>query len=258
MLHYLDKVCRDNGIEYSLAGGTLLGAVRHGGFIPWDDDIDVILTRPNYDNLMQVLMKKESTEFDLLYYKKTATFISYARLIHSKTFAVSKHNKSNLLSGVWLDIFPIDSLPDDLVERSKQQKEIKKYSKYLRASIKGGLNYASFPTVKGFLAKIVLFLPWHIKYYGKHMELSRKIEQIMTKYNKQNVKEAGFIDSIYFAKEHFPARIFDEYEDTQFENLTVRKLVNHDAYLTQLFSNYMQLPPEEDRVGHEVYNWYWK
>lgn len=258
MLEYLDRICRENEIEYSLAGGTLLGSIRHKGFIPWDDDIDIVLTRSNYEKLMQLLMETSKDKYSLLYYKKTPTFISFARLIHNNTFAVSKYNKSSLLSGVWLDIFPIDSLPDDKVARDKQRDEIKKYSKYLRASIKGGLKYASFPTLTGFLAKVFLFLPWHIKYYGKDKELSQQMEQIMTRYNHQRTKEVGFVDSIYFEKEHFPAEIFEEYEDIEFENLTVRKIKNHDTYLTQLFGDYMKLPPKEEREGHVIYDWYWE
>ncbi|QDK70481.1 LicD family protein [Lactococcus protaetiae] len=258
MLKYIDEICQSNQIEYSLAGGTLLGAIRHKGFIPWDDDVDLILTRHNYEKLMKVLMEENEPRFSLLYYKKVPTFISFTRLIHGKTTSVSKHNESNILKGVWVDIFPIDTLPDDKGERKLQQDKVKNIGKRLRASIKGGFKYASFPTLSGFLAKIIIFLPWHIRYYGKSRELCEKIDYVMQEYNDQDAKEKGFIDSIYFEKEHFPKEIFEKYEDVEFENLVVRKISNHDIYLKQLYGEYMKLPEEKDRVSHEIYEWYWK
>ena len=104
-LKYIDRICRENGIEYTLAGGSLIGAIRHGGYIPWDDDIDIELTRPHYDHLISVLMDQLPNEkYALLHYKVRETYLPFAKLYDTRTSFTSKIDNLNRGTGVFLDI----------------------------------------------------------------------------------------------------------------------------------------------------------
>ncbi|GBD80641.1 hypothetical protein TEHAB4_11650 [Tetragenococcus halophilus] len=110
ILDYIDKVCSKYGIFYSLSGGTLLGAVRHAGFIPWDDDIDIMLTRNNYDKLIHQL-EKEPGEYTFFNFSVSGYKYVFAKLCSSVTYQRSPSSEIASL-GIFIDIFPIDSLPD--------------------------------------------------------------------------------------------------------------------------------------------------
>ena len=257
MLKYVDKICRENNIEYTLAGGSLIGAIRHGGFIPWDDDIDIELTRPNYEKLMRVLVENEGNEYSLIYYKVRETYLPFTKIFDNRTIYTSEIDNLNRGTGVFMDIFPMDILPDDLVERMRFKKEVTKRTISLTASNPHGFDFASASRRLYFWGKLILWMPKHLRYKGKYRELAEKLDLFMQKYlNTDN----HFISYLYTGYKNaiFPKEIWDEYEDVQFENLTVRKLKDHDAYLSRQYGDYMKLPPKNEQVNHEYYKWFWK
>ncbi|MDT2527603.1 LicD family protein [Lactococcus petauri] len=258
ILEFIDTTCKENNIEYSLVGGSLLGAIRHKGFIPWDDDIDVMLTRDNYNKLMKVLMSKKDTRFTLIYYKNMKAYMPFTKLCDNETIIESKTENLNRGTGVFVDIFPYDFLPNEAKERNTFRSKILNKARYLSASKRGKFDYATAGTKSLFLAKVILFLPLHLIYLGKEEALAQKLDDAMQSYKASDSKYMGYILSRYREKEVFPKEIFEEYEDIQFENLKVRKIKNHDAYLEQLFGDYMILPPENQRETHDYYRFYWK
>lgn len=258
ILKFIDSTCKENNIEYSLIGGSLLGAIRHKGFIPWDDDIDVMLTRDNYNTLMEVMMKANDPRFTLVYYKNMKSYMPFTKLCDNDTLIESKTENLNRGTGIFVDIFPYDCLPNESKERKKFRKRILNKWRHLSASKKGKFDYATAGTKILFLAKIILFLPLHLIFLGKEEELAVKLDNAMQAYKNCESNYMGYILSRYMEKEVFPREVFEEYEDTQFENLKVRKIKNHDAYLTQLFGDYMVLPPENQRETHDYYKFYWK
>lgn len=117
LLIYVDRICEENDLKYSLYYGTLLGAVRHKGFIPWDDDIDIVMLRPDYDKLLSILAKDEtyllldqSTRPDYRY--------TFAKLVDSNTYLESTqfYSGEDPELGVFLDIFPLDGVPENQEE----------------------------------------------------------------------------------------------------------------------------------------------
>lgn len=256
-LEYVDKICRENKIEYTLAGGSLIGAIRHGGYIPWDDDIDIELTRSNYDKLMEILMKDLPEKYSLIYYKVHEVYLPFAKLYDNRTAYTSKIDTLNRGTGVFLDIFPMDILPDDPSERELFKAEFQKLSLALNVSTTHGLDYASASKWYYFLGKAVLWLPTHLKNSGKYRILAENLDQLMSKYQNTENHELMYLKTGY-KNAIFPKEIWEEYEDVKFENLVARKLVNHDAYLTQQYGDYMTLPPENERENHSYYHWYWK
>ncbi|WP_369947409.1 LicD family protein [Lactococcus taiwanensis] len=258
MLEYIDKVCRDNGIEYSLAGGSLLGVVRHQGFIPWDDDVDLMMTRDNYEKFVKVALNRGESNYSLSYYKERPAYFPYIKMYDHRTLLKSK--VSNLVrgTGIFTDIFPIDILPDDEMEFKKFHRKVFLDTRRLAASNTRRFDYASGPDWKNVIFASIAYLPWHIKYYGKYKEISEKMDKFMSQYNNTDNKYSGFASSRYRTRERFPREIYNEYEDVIFENITVRKIVDHDTYLSKLYGDYMVIPKESEQVNHDYYKYEWK
>jgi lipopolysaccharide cholinephosphotransferase len=271
LLRYLDATCRENHIEYSLIGGSLLGSVRHGGFIPWDDDIDIMLVRGEYEKLVAVLQRSPE-RYHLLHYTTDDTFQPYSKFYDTRTVLKSFRDQMyNKRVGVHVDVFPYDALPADSAERAAFMHEVFAESERLvstvfPAFISGTTWYYQF-------ARVFLRLPFFIRYHGKNREIAQKLDTLAQRYDSQSTlpaltsqgadsagsaTEMGFLGSRYFSKEHFPSGVFSEYEDCKFEDMTVRRIVRYDDYLTQIFGDYMQLPPVKDRVNHDFYHWFWK
>ncbi|WP_270745157.1 LicD family protein [Lactococcus petauri] len=257
ILEYIDKVCKENHIEYSLIGGSLLGSIRHGGFIPWDDDIDVMFRRDEYNRFISLFTSElNSGNYELWHYSKRETYQPFAKLYDNRTILGKSldHMWTNI--GVHVDIFPYDALPSKENERILFMKHMQKRAEDLVST--GFPAFVSGSKWYYVAARLFLRLPRFINYHGKNKEIASSYDNESQKYFNSDAEEMGFLASKYFEKEHFPRSIFSEYEDIKFENLSVRKIKDHDTYLTQLFGNYMQLPPENKRITHDFYQWYWK
>ncbi|PCS00104.1 LPS biosynthesis protein [Lactococcus fujiensis JCM 16395] len=256
MTAYIDQICRENEIEYSLGGGSLLGSIRHKGYIPWDDDIDLMLIRPNYERLMSLLTEKLPEHYSIIYYKVRPTYLPFAKIYDNRTYFTSKLDNLNKGTGVFVDIFPMDALPDDNQKSDEFKKEIQESAIDLAASAPGTV-YASASKWYYFIGKLILWFPRHLRFAGKNRQIAEKVDQLMQKYENSDVKSIGYAYSGY-KTEHFPREIFETYEDVQFENRKFRKIKDHNSYLNTLYGDYMQLPPENKRVNHSYYHWYWK
>lgn len=257
LVKFIDEICCANDIEYSLAGGSLLGAIRHRGYIPWDDDIDLMLTRPNYDKLMSCLMQKQMRGMSLKYYKADPIYLPFAKLCDTHTFGASRTDLYSKNFGVNIDIFPIDVLPGDKKVREGFKKKINKKSFQLLASNPNGVEYASASRRLYFIGKLILWLPYHIQKSGKYEKVASEMETLMQSYNETNNQYRGYACSFY-PNECVPIEVFDEYEEVKFEEFNFKKIKDHDAYLSQLYGDYMKLPPENKRVNHGYTKFYWK
>lgn len=255
MMTYIDKICRTQNIHYSLSAGSLLGAVKYNGYVPWDDDIDIMLTRPNYEKLMQAFIEKLPSHLSLLYYKVCDTYLPMAKLYDNRTYLKSTLDTLNEGTGVFVDIFPLDTLPDNQVEGEKFKKEIRKAVTHLTASHKG-IAYASAEKLQYFLGKSILWLPAHLKYRGKTHFLAEQVDQLMQKYNKSDNHYCNYVFSPPKRTGYFEKREFSEYEDVQFEDLILQKIKDHEAYLSELYGDWRQ-PPKTKRT-HGYYRWYWR
>lgn len=255
MLEYLDGLCRSKNIEYTLIGGSLLGAIRHKGFIPWDDDIDIALKRDQYELLIQEL-SKENGGYALTHFSNAKVYQPFAKISDKRTIVKSYLDHMYEGIGIYIDIFPYDLLPAGEENRKTFVQNVFKRAEDLASTDFPA--YASGSKWYYALARLFLRFPRFLKYHGKNQEVAKNLDIYMQQYNNSNSKEIAYLSSRYMLKEHFPKEIFEEYEDVKFEHLTVRKIKNHDVYLSQLFGEYMQLPPEKERVDHSYYKWYWK
>lgn len=252
MLQYLDKICLENNINYFVYYGTLLGAIRHNGFIPWDDDIDIVLLRDDYEKLLEILKKENKTDYKLLDFSiQNDYFYPYAKLINTKT-SVSESLFENIDNyGLFVDIFPLDNIPDDKDQLEKRLKKIKFYQKlsYWWAM---DLSYEK-NKAKKFIKIIIKKM---VKLYG--------LKRIMRNYNKVSIKYNN-IDTEY-CSHNYPVPTCALYKKEylkspirhKFENIEVNIPKEYDEILKEEYGDYMKLPPEKDRVLTHKMKYYWK
>lgn len=254
VLKLIDDICRKENIDYFVEGGTALGAIRHGGFIPWDDDIDVGMTRENYEKFIRIAPKKLPAGFYLQspYYQANCPY-PYSKIkIDGTKFVEYSTRNTKCHQGVYVDIFPFDDYSDDDVVGSKQHKKIQFLVRIFNLRQKPDLTYE--PTTlggkyKSFVHRIIHYIFKLIPYKLLQKDLDKK----MTAFNYSQQKGYG----CYFEPKYKASYILKEdmypLIQKKFEDMDVYIMNNYDAYLKNEYGDYMKLPPESERVGHKPY-----
>lgn len=246
------KFCKENNISYSLSCGTLLGAVRHKGFIPWDDDIDIQLLRDDYNKLIQ-LFPQEYEDISLVSLERDSKWDrAYAKAYNSTTIEVEALNSKKRV-GVGIDVVPIDKVPDsnnDWLKYNKKRLLLQKI--YSLKSLKFRKDRSLGKNFVLALSRIVLF-PFSLRF------LAMLIDKMAKKFNNQNT---SFLfencQGIGKRRNRFLLKDFEGYIDMEFEGHYLKAPQGYDDYLTQTYGNYMQLPPKNQQVPHHSFEAYWK
>ena len=250
MLKELDEYLGEHGIQYSIMSGTLLGAVRHGGFIPWDDDIDIAVLRKDYDRLIEILRKNKriGAELEMSGYEVDKTDMPFLK-VYNKLIAV-KDNLANDSSELWIDIFPFDNVPDRGTRSYCQCVRLmqKLYQKNLEANGFYALEATRKKGIYNYLNKIVV---WIAGKFNKEKLVERYVG-FCKKYKNQ---ECRYIQDLTWGTKAVPRALFDEIVDYQFNDITVKGFKDYDTYLKCVYGDYMQLPPEDQRVSHGIKAW---
>ena len=258
-LVYFDKVCRDNNLQYFLCAGTMLGSVRHQGFIPWDDDIDVMMPREDFERLLDVWPGNE--RYDLLNHKNTRNLpYAYSKLIDKRTVKIEPIRKSCRLIGVDIDVFPIDSLPDDEKEAEAFYEEIRIIQRKLHRHISQfGKESGFFMTVKHNISVFLVRLGEAVS--GNSVDkITGQFDALAQKYNSAPTSYCGITAIAHYGvKEWNPKTNYSHPVPVEFEGGEFPAPCGYEDYLTRLYGkDYMQLPPEEARITHHTYRAYWK
>jgi len=240
MLRELDKICVKNDIKYWLDGGTLLGAVRHEGFIPWDDDIDIGMLRADYNKFL-ILAVKELPKNIFVQTKDSdigfINLISPVKLRDDNSLILEgfEDGKEPYQQGLFVDIFPYDYLPTTKIKRTLYKYLGKKISKFQRYKIEKHRAHSST------LIYTVL------DYFVSMKYLDTVLEKLIVKTNKENNIIIGFglestLKRVYEVKSFFPLK------KIKFENSTFLSPMDHDYYLSETYGEYLQWPPLEDQI----------
>lgn len=257
VLNFIDEVCRENNLHYYLCGGSLLGAVRHKGFIPWDDDIDIMMPRSDYVKLFEIW--PQNTRYSVLNYKNTKDFLyAYGKAIDLST--VKKESITACQLGVDVDIFPIDGLPSDDKEARAYYKIIERIQRRLTLQLSSyGRGSTLVHTVARniliFFLKIFSFLDWTSLY-----KVIKRFDKVAQRYTGKNTGYCGVTAiSHYGIKEKNPVENYRESVFVTFEGKEYPAPIGYADYLSRLYGkDYMQLPPEDMRKSHHNYEAYWK
>lgn len=245
ILDFFDSLCNKYSLPYSIAAGTLLGAVRHKGFIPWDDDIDVFMFRNDYEKLLSIVKEHEFEYKSLIPFSK-GNYLTFLKLIDSETEAVQTDYDVNVPGlGVWIDILPLDNLPDGKEEAQKLLRRARFWQLIRNAGIhKKPKNVRQLP----FWLMSKLFPP---VIAAKHMS------EICRTYENNDTNRVGLI--VYDTNNKrfiFEKRLLCAYTRIPFEDRMYQSYDNYDYVLTASYGDYMKLPPIEEQVGkHAIEAW---
>ena len=251
----VDDFCRKNGIEYFLEGGTSIGAVRHKGYIPWDDDIDIAMTRPNYERFIHTFggycdhLSLFAPELDENFYASYANVCDNRTVLFENLF---EHRGYDV--GVKIDIFPIDGCEDDMRVCKRWHVLVRVLSNILSRRNRNMRYVWHHNKWNFFTCAIVRLLTLPIKYCTIMHWFLRIVKRC--DYTKANY---AYHASLPYKKvTRCPKQVWEEYIDMDFEGYKVRNLKYFDTHLRAIFGDYMQLPPEPERVCHHGFTAYWK
>lgn len=241
ILFFFDELCKKNNIKYYLCGGTLLGAIRHKGFIPWDDDIDVCMPRRDYEKLLLIEFSSER------YVLQNNKFGNLKRAI-TKVVDIKTHTTGFLEEdkNLWIDIFPIDGLPENEKEVEKIYQKTYYYRKILYVcGSKLGLGRSIIKKYLLYILKPIANFFWGV---DKCVEKINEIA-LCYPYDKENYVGA-IVGGIYGVGERMPKDEFENVVEVEFEKRKFPTFSCWHQYLSGCYGNYMQLPPLEKRKNH--------
>ena len=242
ILKEVDKICVKNKINYWVDFGTLIGTIRHQGFIPWDDDIDICILRKDFERFREACAKElDKKFFSQSHETATESYLWFDKIRYNNTiFKEVFLAKHNIHHGVYIDIFPMDNVPDDYYLRKKQRKIYQFYRKIVQAKY-GGLRFRQGKKKIGAILIRVLtfFVPLEYAY--------RKGTSALVKYKDaetaavQMMVDSERVDTI------LPKKYYIKTQRKKFEDISVPVPIEHDKVLSAWYGDYMKLPAEKDR-----------
>ena len=247
----IKRICEKHDLKYYIVCGTLLGSIRHEGFIPWDDDIDIGMERKEYDRFCKICADELNDAFVLQTWDVDGDFpFSYGKMrlkgtYIEESFSSGKNSKYN---GIFVDIFPFDNVPENKIKKQKQSagyyflKRILWLKKGYGASIK---NEGKIKCFKYLLSSAILkALPYQL--------VKKKYNKFIRKYNDECTQELVMDSKYSYEKNIIKRKWLEDTNMYKFEGTEFMSFRDYDAYLSHLYMNYMKLPPSNQRHNHDI------
>ena len=242
MLGWFHDYCVEHDLRYYLIAGTMLGAARHQGFIPWDDDIDVGMPRTDYERLIE-LLKDHKGEYQLESpkYYSGKIICTYAKLYHTGTTLIER-SIYNLKKGIYIDVFPLDGFGQTKEDGWEHNRKVAFMDNLLAVRVCAVRKGRGF--IKNAAAVAGKLLPVSIN------GLIRKIDTLCAHRNFDECEYVGNMMSVYRLKEMMPRSFYGKPTLYSFEGIQAYGVERPEEYLTQLYGDWRKLPPVEKRVSH--------
>lgn len=245
ILDYVVKICEENKLEYFLIGGTLLGAVRHAGYIPWDDDLDIAMPRKDYEKFIKIFLTLDNSKYVLESFENSKVYwLPFLKIRNKNTIyqeSLLKDYKGEL--GIWLDIFPLDNADNEVSKIQSFQFRYVKNSRYV-ISLKSKVVVPSKSKGKTLLFKIISLLPMtFLRFVQKKVMTINKNDS--SKYFINLGSQYGMAKQTHLREKYYPTK------KLTFEGRNLNVPNDYDYILKKIYgNNYMELPPIEKRITH--------
>lgn len=250
ILSAIHSFCVEHNLRYSLAFGSLLGAIRHKGFIPWDDDIDIMLPRVDYEYFIKNFKTESFSIVNI--WMQNEYHLPFSKVYQNDTI-LKECGDVNSSYGVYVDVFPVDNVPNNWCERMFffAQKRI--------LNIVHIIKLVMIDSRRSYMKNFALKVGKAVFYKLRVAELAKYMDTISQKYNDQTTSHmAILVPNDSKADWIHESRIFNEYIEIPFEDIIVKSIKDYDSILTILYGDYNTLPPEEKRISHHEFDAYWK
>lgn len=258
IMKHVHKFCDEHNIKYSLGYGSLIGAIRHRGFIPWDDDVDIVMMREDFDRFCQIY--QDSPDYKLFSCSRGNMYATCARVCDMKRTLVE--TGSPLFTeptGLWIDIFPLDSVDDDYSIFLSKIEDIKDIHNkiFLARSSRQKLRLKDISHPRTFIRQVLNYFKrgqcnlWDL--VSKQDSLCRSFA----------LSESGMMSMLvfpaYIDRDFSPKHVFSEVIDAPFEDTSFKIMKGYDEWLTIIYGDYMT-PPSDNKAkrGHTVHKYYWR
>ena len=253
ILKYIDDICRKNDIKYTLVGGSLIGAIRHKGIIPWDDDIDIGLLPDEYDKLINCLKNDNKSYYKLLDLNSESTYwYPFAKLVDTRTICNEIYTKKIKNYGIYVDIFKYNYIPDE-------KNKIDIYYSTLRK--KCGLLFKTITiNHKNIFKKAIYKIVGKMFPIGVSRKIAKSYVNYSEQYNDLSMPEYVMLNWTPYGaeKETLKKAYFDDYIDVEFDGIRTMVVKRYDEVLSHVFGDYMTPPPIEKQITHHDTKIYWK
>jgi len=249
IMKYVDNLCRTNGITYFIMGGTALGAVRHGGFIPWDDDLDIFMTPDQYEHFKKVFDEDGNKEFVIQEWRTVPEYLEYAKVRMNGTTYIEANfkDRKDMHHGIYIDIMILHKVPKNPVI----QRLVYLQSKFVTLYGLSQRSWKPKTRVQAMLFRFMIFLPKQMvaKYCYRNIY---KYDSI-----KENYVWCYFITKALFHQGIFPHYLFGTYSSIRFEDTELSGPYDTHAYLKIRYGDYLKLPSIKEQsysVHAELYD----
>ncbi len=246
MFRWLHEFCAERGLRYYMLGGTMLGAVRHKGFIPWDDDIDVGMPRSDYEKLEQFLREETNERYRLETPRTEAAdyFYPFSKLYDTQTTLI-ENTRVKIKRGIYLDIFPLDGIGNSERESKRNDRPVLWKHNLLLTRVTG--IRAGRSKLKNAAVRAARLIPGSIL---DNKKLLLELEQDCRKYDFDTCLWVGNLVGAWRFREVMPREYFGEPTLYDFEGQMMYGPQMAEEYLTRLYGDWRKLPPAEKRVTH--------
>ncbi len=248
------SICERHHLRYFMVGGTMLGAIRHKGFIPWDDDMDVAMPRPDYEKFLTIVRGELPEGYSFLNYKQDEDYLRYfSRIVDERVRVTNASNSEAIVENAWLDIFPLDGMPRGALGRNLHFWRATAWRFFYHASCFKQLVNLNRPGRPLYQRLLIRFI--QVTHFGEGLDsrkLLRRIEGLLLRYPYDGSTHVFSLFGSYMTREIVDVRLFGTGRKYPFETLTLRGPSDADAFLKHFYGDYMKPPADADKDKHNI------